>query len=59
MEFVDDGFLQSSHFFGGTPTYTLEAWGLSNSLAYYPSQVQSAILEGYANSQGYLSLIHI
>ena len=53
MEFVDDGFLQSSHFFGGTPTYTLEAWGLSNSLAYYPSQVQSAILEGYANSQGY------
>lgn len=53
MEFVDDGFLQSSHFFGGTPTYTLEGWGLSNSLAYYPSQVQSAILEGYANSQGY------
>lgn len=55
MEFVDDGFLQSSHFFGGTPTYTLEGWGLSNSLAYYPSQVQSAILEGYANSQGYSS----
>ena len=53
MEFVDDGFLQSSHFFGGTPTYTLEAWGLSNSLAYYPSQVQSSLLEGYANSQGY------
>ena len=53
MEFVDDGFLQSSHFFGGTPTYTLEGWGLSNSLAYYPSQVQSSLLEGYANSQGY------
>lgn len=55
MEFVDDGFLQSSHFFGGTPTYTLEAWGLSETSHYYPNysnRVLSALLAGYARSQG-------
>lgn len=55
MEFVDDGFLQSSHFFGGTPTYTLEAWGLSETSHYYPNysnRVLSALLDGYARSQG-------
>ena len=55
MEFVDDGFLQSSHFFGGTPTYTLEGWGLSETSHYYPNysnRVLSALLDGYARSQG-------
>ena len=55
MEFVDDGFLQSSHFFGGTPTYTLEGWGLSETSHYYPNysnRVLSALLAGYARSQG-------
>lgn len=55
MEFVDDSFLQSSHFFGGTPTYTLEGWGLSETSHYYPNysnRVLSALLAGYARSQG-------
>ena len=51
MEFVDDGFLQSSHFFGGTPSYQVEAWGIPSSLAVYPSQISVALMEGFVSSQ--------
>lgn len=52
LAFDQDGFLRSNQFFSGTPQYTLQAWGLTDTLLYYPSRVQEAVLEGYAQSKG-------
>ena len=52
LSFDQDGFLRSNQFFSGTPQYSLQAWGLTGSLLYYPARVQEAILQGYAASKG-------
>ena len=51
MAYVSDGFLRSAHFFSGTPSYQVEAWGIPSSLAVYPSQISVALMEGFVSSQ--------
>ncbi len=55
ITYVEDGFLESTHFFSGTPRYELDAWGLEDThfqTEVYPARVQPAIVQGYAASQG-------
>ena len=50
LGYVEDGFLQSTRFFSGTPSYSLEAWGLPQQPQYYGNLVLTSVFDGYLNA---------
>ncbi len=51
MGYVEDGFLQSTRLFSGTPSYSLDAWGIPQQLRYYPDVAINGILQDYLSAQ--------
>ena len=56
MEYVEDGFLQSSRVISGTSSYTLSAWGVPDQKTAYPARVANAILSGFLREKNLSSL---
>ena len=51
LAYVDDGFLESARFWGGTSTYQVDAWGNAQQL-FYPERVVNGVLTGSMNQEG-------